>query len=143
METVTIHFAELDDNNTVLSVIVISNNDLIDKKTGERHESLGDALCKKLTGSKNRWIETCYHGSIRKNYAGLGYTYDEELDAFIPPKRYESWVLNKETALWESPLGPAPERTQEEKNARYLYIWNETLREWVLTPPPLDNTSQS
>lgn len=136
MDPIATHFAELDENNVVLSVIVIDANDLIDEETGERLESLGDALCKKLTGSKNKWIETCYHGTIRKNYAGVGYTYNEELDAFIPPKPYESWVLNKELAWWESPVGPAPQRTQEEKDARYLYIWNEDLKEWILTPPP-------
>lgn len=127
------HFAELDESNMVLRVIVIDNNDMIDE-TGQESEALGIELCKYITGG-GRWVQTSYSGKIRKNYAGTGFYYDEEMDAFIPLKKYDSWVLNSETAKWESPI-PKPELTPEEKEGKYLYIWNEDLKEWILTPPP-------
>jgi hypothetical protein len=72
------------------------------------------------------WIQTSYNGNIRKNYAGIGYTYDSTRDAFIPPKPFESWVLNEETCLWESPIAE-PTATPPE-NA--YYVWNETVQQW-------------
>ena len=128
------HFAELDESNMVVRVIVVDNNDMIDEETGEENETLGIEMCKYITGG-GRWVQTSYTARFRKNYAGTGFYYDEEIDAFIPPKKYDSWVLNLETAKWESPT-PKPELTQEEKEGKYLYIWNENLKEWILTPPP-------
>jgi hypothetical protein len=61
--------------------------------------------------------------ALRKNYAGIGFTYDEQRDAFIPPKTYESWVLNEDTCLWESPI-PYP-------NDNYQYTWNEEQQQWI------------
>lgn len=95
------HFAELDDNNIVKQVIVVHNNELLDN--GVESEAKGTAFCQSLFGGK--WIQTSYNGNIRKNYAGIGYTYDESIDAFIPPKPEENedttWWLNPETYQWE------------------------------------------
>jgi hypothetical protein len=70
------------------------------------------------------WIQTSYNGSIRKNYAGIGFTYNTELDAFIPPQTYASWILNKDTCRWEAPV-PYPADSNE-------YIWNEETQSWGL-----------
>lgn len=132
------HFAQLDENNTVLQVIVVSNED-----AGPSPGLQGEAFCHNLLGG--RWKQTSYNtrGGVhfssvtnqpdggtpfRKNYAGIGYTYDETRDAFIPPSPYPSWVLNEDTCWWEAPVpyptDPAPEG--------YFYEWNEATTSWVL-----------
>jgi hypothetical protein len=70
------------------------------------------------------WIQTSYNGNFRKNYAGVGYTYDPQRDAFIPPKPYSSWILIEDTCLWEPPV-PMPEEGQ--------YMWDEDTINWVET----------
>ena len=70
------------------------------------------------------WRQTSYNNTFRKNYAGIGYTYDEQRDAFIPPKSYPSWILNEDTCLWDPPT-PSP-------NDGYNYIWNEETLSWVI-----------
>ena len=75
------HFARLDENNVVTQVIVVDNKDITDPHTGEEDEILGIAFCKKLLGGK--WVQTSYNNNFRKRYAGIGYTYDKALDAFI------------------------------------------------------------
>lgn len=117
------HFAQIDSNNTVIQVIVVEQ-DVID--TG-------------LFGPANTWIQTSYntHGGVhalggtplRKNYAGVGYTYDAQRDAFIPPRTYASWILNEQTCLWEPPV-PMP--TTEGK----FYVWDEGVVNWVEQPGP-------
>jgi hypothetical protein len=72
------------------------------------------------------WVQTSYNGNFRKNYAGIGYTYDSQRDAFIPPKPYESWVLNEETCLWEPPVAKP---TTPAEVGEY-YVWNETSQKW-------------
>ena len=122
------HFAQLDENNIVTQVIVVDNNEIIDPHTGEEDEILGIAFCKKLFGGK--WVQTSYNNNIRKNYAGVGYKYDESLDVFIPPKPYESWIFNVETGYWESPIGDAPARTEEEIASGVKYEWDEENKQW-------------
>lgn len=108
------HYAFLDENNIVTEVIVgIDETELIEGKDPETW--YGEFR-------KQTCIRTSYNGSIRKNYAGLGYTYDEVLDAFIPPKPFESWVLNEDTCLWESPIS-YPEDGQ-------YYAWDEKAGNW-------------
>jgi hypothetical protein len=68
------------------------------------------------------WVQTSYNGSIRKNYAGIGYTYDPQRDAFIPPKQYESWILNEDTCLWEAPVAYPTDGK--------IYKWNEDNKSW-------------
>ena len=77
------HFAELDENNVVLRVIVVANKDTADAN-GNEVESIGVAFCQKLFGGN--WKQTSYNGNFRKHYAGIGYTYDPVLDEFVPPQ---------------------------------------------------------
>lgn len=92
------HFAELDATNTVTQVIVVHNNELLDN--GVESEAKGIAFCQSLFGGN--WVQTSYNASIRKNFAGIGYTYDSVRDAFIPPKPEEGeWILNEDTCRWE------------------------------------------
>ena len=129
------HFAQLDENNVVTQVIVVSNEDTSDSN-GVEVEEVGVAFYKKLLGADTNWKQTSYNNSMRVRYAGIGYTYDETLDAFIPPQPFASWVLNEETADWESPVGPAPALTEAEIEARSFYKWDEEGGEWVLETPP-------
>ena len=109
------HYAFLDENNIVTEVIVgIDETELIEGKDPETWYG-------EFRGQ--RCVRTSYNANIRKNYAGIGSIYDEELDAFIPPKPYESWVLNEETCLWESPI-PYPEDGK-------VYYWNEDSLTWI------------
>lgn len=97
------HFAELDANNMVLRVIVVSNDMALDEN-GAESEGVGIAFCQLLFGADTRWIQTSYNGSIRKNYAGIGYTYDAQRDAFIAPQpEGGGWVLDEETCRWRNP----------------------------------------
>ena len=116
------HFAELDDNNIVLRVVVIGNKDTADA-SGVEKEHIGAAFCERLFGG--RWVQTSYNGNIRKNYAGIGYTYRHDLNAFVPPKPFNSWVLN-DKAQWEAPV-PMPEAGESPKR----YSWDEETVSWV------------
>ena len=92
------HFAQLDANNIVTQVIVVHNNELLDN--GVESEIKGVTFCQSLLGGT--WIQTSYNGTIRKNFAGIGYTYDLARDAFIAPKpETGTWVLNEDTCQWE------------------------------------------
>ena len=92
------HFAELNSDNEVLRVIVVANNELLDDN-GDEQECLGVAFCVGLFGGT--WKQTSYNANIRKNYAGIGFTYDSARDAFIPPRPEGDYVLNEEKCLWE------------------------------------------
>lgn len=127
------HFARLDENNIVTQVIVVDNKDVTDPFTGQEDEILGIAFCKKLLGGN--WVQTSYNSTIRKRYAGVGYSYNRALDAFVAPKPYESWVLNTETIDWESPVGPAPELTEAEVESGSRYEWDEENGVWNLVTP--------
>jgi len=106
------HWAELDINNKVIRVTVGDNND---PNGDEGYKWLLDNL-------GGNWVKTSYNGNIRYNYAGIGYTYDPEADAFIAPKPYDSWTLNEETYQWEPPI-PYP-------SEGVFYKWNEDLGSW-------------
>jgi hypothetical protein len=93
------HFAELDNDSIVLRVVVIGNDDIKDGN-GQESEAVGIAFCKQLLGQDTTWAQTSYNGSIRKNYAGIGYTYDAGRNAFIPPKPQDDAVLDEETCQW-------------------------------------------
>ena len=113
------HFAKLDENNVVTQVIVVGNRDTSDAN-GVEKEHIGAAFCERLLGGT--WKQTSYNGNMRKRYAGIGFTYNEDLDAFVPPKRYPSWVLNNTTADWEAPI-PLPDDGK-------TYDWNESTGSW-------------
>lgn len=120
------HFAELDSNNTVLRVLVVSNDDIKDQN-GQEQEQLGITFLQGLLGQDTNWIQTSYNNNFRTRYAGIGYSYNETLDAFIAPKPYDSWILNEETADWEAPI-PMPTDTPEGS----YYSWNEATLSWDL-----------
>lgn len=115
------HFAELDANNVVLRVIVVDTKDN-STADGVEKESIGQAFCERLFGGN--WIQTSYNSNMRVRYAGIGYSYDPTLDAFIPPKPYPSWVLSPKTVDWEAPI-PYPTDGK-------IYSWNETTQTWDL-----------
>ena len=97
------HFAELDANNIVLRVIVVGNDMILDEQ-GQESEAVGVAFCHSLFGADTLWMQASYNGNIRKNYAGIGYTYDLTRDAFIAPMpEGEGWVFDEETCQWRNP----------------------------------------
>ena len=110
------HFCKLGVGNIVERVEVVSN----DIATTEQ---AGVDFLNTLYGTRDVWKQTSYNGNFRKNYAGKGYFYDQEKDAFIPPKPYDSWTLNETTCIWEAPI-PYP----DEKGK--LYNWNEDNKSW-------------
>jgi hypothetical protein len=116
------HFAEIGLNNTVLRVVVVHNNELLDENNIDQ-ESLGIDFCRTLFGGT--WVQTSYNGTIRKNFAGVGFTYDSTRDAFIPPQPYSSWLLNETTCQWEAPTS-YPTDGQ-------AYYWNESSGTWTLS----------
>lgn len=113
------HFAKLDENNYVIGVYVVVND--VITINGVESEQAGIDFLTNLH-SYNLWKQTSYNGNFRKNYAGIGYYYDELRNAFIPPKPFPSWILNEETCLWGSPL-PYP-------NDEKMYRWNEDILNW-------------
>ena len=130
------HFAELiqktdptgfttDKHWVVERVIVVDNSHV------SADEALdGENWCSTFFGG-GTWKQTSYNSTIRKNYAGPGYTYDEDRDAFIPPKPYNSWILNEETCRWDPPV-VRPELTNEEIEDKKYYNWNEETQQWDL-----------
>jgi hypothetical protein len=108
------HYAFLNENNIVTEVITgVDENYLLDGLIPQEWYS-------NFRGQK--CVRTSYNGNIRKNYAGLGFLYDEERDAFIPPKPFNSWILNEDTCQWEPPAAyPTDDKS---------YIWNENQRNW-------------
>lgn len=116
------HFAKLDENNIVLEVHVVHNNELLDEN-GQETEQKGIDFLTSWSGGYTNWKQTSYNGNFRKNYAGIGYTYDSVRDAFISPKPFNSWVLNEDTCLWDSPV-PYP-------NDDSMYRWDEDTITWI------------
>jgi hypothetical protein len=105
------HFAQLDDNNVVTQVIVVHNNELLDD--GIEQEAKGIAFCESLLGG--RWIQTSYNGNIRKNFAGIGFTYDAQRNAFIAPQPDgEGWTLDENTCVWRNLALEAEEAARQE-----------------------------
>jgi len=111
------HFAKLGVGNIIERVEVVSN----DIATNEQ---AGVDFLNTLYGTRDTWKQTSYNGTIRKNFAGVGYSYDQTRDAFIPPKPFTSWTLDEDTCLWKAPVA-YPDDGQE-------YTWNETTKQWDL-----------
>ena len=128
------HFAQIEtvdiiDENEVVTgsetiitqVIVIDNNDILDEQ-GNESEVVGTQFCTDLLGGT--WVQTSYNGNMRKNYAGIGFTYDETRDAFIAPSPFPSWVLDEDTCRYEAPV---PYPTDDKR-----YEWEEETTSWIL-----------
>jgi hypothetical protein len=115
------HFAQINENNIVTQVIVVADSDC---GGGQYPESdpIGAAFCSRLLGGT--WKQTSYNNNFRKHYAGVGYTFDVDRDAFISPKPYPSWLLVEESCLWEAPV-PMP-------NDEDVYYWDESTTSWVV-----------
>jgi hypothetical protein len=111
------HFCELDENNVVLRVVVVDNKDTADA-FGVEKEHIGAAHLEKILGGT--WKQTSYNGNIRKNYAGIGYTYRQDIDAFVPPQPFPSWILNA-NAQWEAPVAMPTDG---------MYSWDEETTSW-------------
>jgi hypothetical protein len=129
-------FAKIGLNNKVIEVQSVVNEVLHDSN-GIEQETIGIDFLTKLTGWAI-WKQTSYntHGGIhssggiplRKNHAGIGYTYDEDRDAFIPKKLFNSWILNENTCLWEAPVAIPTEELEENQ----YYSWNESIINWEI-----------
>jgi hypothetical protein len=116
------HFAKIE-SNLVTQVIVI-NNDVMLNENNEEQEELGIAYIHNLYNDNTTvWVQTSYNSNFRKNYAGIGHTYDKTRDAFYAPQPYPSWTLNETTCQWESPT-PYPD---DDKH----YIWDEDTLSWI------------
>jgi hypothetical protein len=109
------HYAFLDENNIVVEVITGRNEDEVVDGISDWEAYYGEFRGK-------RCLRTSYNGNIRKNFAGIGFKYYEELDAFVQPSPYPSWVLNEDTARWEAPV-PYPDDD-------LMYQWNEEITDW-------------
>jgi len=120
------HFAKIGLNNKVIEVQVISNEILKDSN-GIEQEVNGIDFLTKLTGYPV-WKQTSYNANFRKNFAGIGYTYDEDRDAFIPKKPFNSWILNEQTCQWEAPISLPTEELEENQ----YYSWNESIINWEI-----------
>ena len=141
------HFAQLDSNNVVTNVIVVGNDDASDFN-GVEVESIGVAFCQKLVGSDTNWKQTSYNNRMRGNYAGIGMTDMTNVatlgvgstDIFINQQPYPSWSIGVGTAQWYAPI-PQPELTDEQKESRSSYSWDESAYQadnttgWVLNTP--------
>jgi len=127
------HYAFLDSNNIVTQVIVgkDENEDGVDWEV-YYGEKLGQ-ICKRTSYNTRAGQHLLGGTPFRKNYAGIGYTYDSDRDAFITPKSYNSWILNEDTCCWEAPT-PMPESNSDE-----MYTWNEETQSWELIEMQLDN----
>ena len=115
-------FAKIGLNNKVIEVQSVVNEVLHDSN-GVEQEAIGIDFLTKLTGW-SIWVQTSYNNNFRKNHAGIGYTYDEDRDAFIAPKPYNSWILNEATCLWEAPSAMPDDGER--------YKWNESTISWDL-----------
>jgi len=115
-------FVELDSHNIVIRGVAV-NNDTIDNLPFPESEPVGVEFCKSLYGQDTNWVQTSYNANFRYNYAGLGFTYDNVADAFIPIKPYPSWLLNTQIYQWQAPI-PMP-------NDGKFYVWDETTQNWV------------
>lgn len=122
------HFAEIDENNIVIRVLVVS----------EDKENIGEKFLSEDLGLGGTWKKTSYNTHngnhllggtpFRKNYAGVGYSYDESRDAFIPPKKFESWILDEESCNWVPPFEAPAEEGK-------IFVWDEDTISWIETIP--------
>lgn len=116
------HFAQLDDNNNVIQVVVISNDDLLDE-AGAEQEALGLAVCHSIFGAETNWVQTSYNNNFRVRFAGIGMKYEPEADLFYDPvSPFPSWSLD-ELYDWQPPT-PKPDDGK-------LYYWDEPTLAWV------------
>ena len=127
------HFANIDDNGIVTSVIVVADSDTADSD-GNEVEAIGIAFCKSLLGSDTNWVQTSYNNNIRHRYAGIGMKYDSTNDVFYRQQPYASWTLNTSTWEWEAPVAyPSDQGADDPDNpTRFvIYTWDEDTTSWI------------
>ena len=140
------HFAKLGANGKVIQVLTMDNDKKLNAD-GVEDETVGQQYLELHNNwPAEMWIQTSYNTiqnthklggtPFRGNYAGIGFTWDEDNNMFFPKKPYASWVKNTTEARWQSPIGDEPELTEEEKTANKYYVWNEEGQSWDLTDPP-------
>jgi hypothetical protein len=117
------HFANIDENGIVTQVIVVNNSVLLDENNQEIEEK-GIQFCKQIFGLNTNWIQTSYNSNFRGTFAGVGFTYNQEKDVFVPLKPYNSWILLNDGFTWVSPI-PYP-------NDDNYYVWDENNICWIL-----------
>ena len=111
----------------MVTTVIVVNNDAIDNLPFPDSEPVGVVFCQSLYGADTVWKQTSYNANFRKNYAGIGFTYDSGRDAFIPPKPFSSWLLNETTCQWEAPV----KHNIDGKS----YAWDEEHKTWVEVTP--------
>lgn len=131
-------FAKLDENNTVISIHIVHNNELLDEN-GNESEQKGINFLTSLHGH-TKWKQCSYNTysgvhvlggtPFRKNYPDVSFTYDPTRDAFIPPRPYDSWILNEDTCVWDPPI-PRPHHENPDVAKMYRYIWDEESNAWI------------
>jgi len=145
------HFAKLGANGKIIAVLTMDNDKMLNAD-GVEDETVGQQWLERHNNwPAEMWIQTSYntmankHSSgddskaFRGNYAGIGYSWDEDNNIFWPPKPYASWVKDTATATWQSPIGSAPALTAEQQSQnqagthRWIYLWNEEGQSWDLT----------
>jgi hypothetical protein len=122
------HYAFLDENNIVTEVIVGKNENEEGINWEEHYGNFRGQVCKRTSFNTIGGVHQLGGTPFRKNYAGIGYQYDQTRDAFIPPKPYNSWVLNETTCLWEAPVAIPIEALEENQ----YYSWNESIINWEI-----------
>jgi hypothetical protein len=125
------HYAELDINNKVIRVLTACNQDIA-THGGELSEEAANYFGTYTPFSENgvKWVQTSYNGNFRKNYAGIDHQYDQQRDAFIAPKPFNSWILNEDTCRWEAPVAYPTVTTYGDNTPYYIY-WDESNLRWM------------
>ena len=120
------HFAKIDSQTNIVLEVNVVNNDDIQNLPFPESESIGIAFLKLWNTPNTYWKQTSYNNNFRKNYAGVGDTYDESRDAFIAPKPFNSWVLD-ENAQWKAPVDMPSDASMDK-----IYTWNESTTSWIV-----------
>ena len=134
------HFAKINNDKKVIAVLTLNNSDMLNT-SGVEEETVGQQYLEKHNNwPAQMWIQTSYNTvsgqhrnggtPFRGNYAGIGFTWDENDQIFWPKKPFISWVKDVATASWKSPIGDAPALTEEQMIAKFYYQWNETEQSW-------------
>jgi len=127
------HFAKISNDNEVLAVLYVNDSN-VQNSEGVETESVGQAYLEQHNNwPADKWIQTSYNGNIRKNYAGIGFTWDAENQIFWPPQPYPSWTKDVTTGGWVSPVG-APPTLNDQEEVTYTYIWDENTQNWNKVP---------
>lgn len=116
------HFAQLDHKNIVINVIKVNNEDILDSN-GIEQENIGIHYLKNIFGENTNWVQTSYSRAFRNYYAGINFSYNQELDKFIPPQPFPSWSIDMQTGEWIAPI-PVPDTTK-------YYDWDEPNQQWI------------